>query len=77
MMNFQLEIWPEEITAGILKELRLRSRLLAKGERPDMRPWGGKFETGEHWRDDQKHRRYLRISRLPKIPCPDSTLVLC
>ena len=40
MIREQLEMWPEEITKGF----RLHQKLLAKGEKPDTRPWGGIFE---------------------------------
>jgi hypothetical protein len=36
----QLEMWPEEVRSGY----RLHGDLLPKGERPDMRPWGGMFD---------------------------------
>ena len=39
MANEQLEMWPEEIPRGY----RLNQHLLAPGEKPDTRPWGGIF----------------------------------
>ena len=42
-MNYQLEMWPEEVSKGY----RLHGHLLAKGERPDTRPWGGLFDKPE------------------------------
>jgi hypothetical protein len=40
MTREQIEIWPEEVSKGY----RLNKHLLAAGERPDTRPWGGIFE---------------------------------
>ena len=42
-MNLQIEMWPDEIVREIIRGFRLHQRLLAKGERPDTRPWGGIF----------------------------------
>lgn len=37
----QEKLWIEEKKPGYL----LHKELLAAGEKPDMRPWGGKFDT--------------------------------
>ena len=44
MIYLQMEMWPEEIVTATIRGFRLHQRLLAKGERPDTRPWGGIFE---------------------------------
>jgi hypothetical protein len=41
MQNTQRELWPETFKPGYL----LNKHLLAPGEKPDTRPWGGKFDT--------------------------------
>ncbi len=47
---------------------RLHWKLLAPGEKPDYRPWGGLFDTGEHRRDDQKHIRYTKQHQSRRLP---------
>lgn len=39
----QNELWIRQETQ--IKRIMLHKELLAKGERPDMRPWGGRFDT--------------------------------
>ena len=39
-MQEQLELWLEAERKGY----RLHQHLLAKGEKPDTRPWGGRFD---------------------------------
>lgn len=36
---------PREVEEIQIKGVRLHKKLLEKGERPDMRPWGGRFEA--------------------------------
>ncbi len=37
---YQMGLWKEEVQKGY----RLNQHLLAEGEKPDTRPWGGRFD---------------------------------
>jgi len=39
-MNEQLMLWIEEK----IKTIMIHKKLLSQGERPDKRPWGGRFD---------------------------------
>ena len=54
-MDFQRELWPEEIVRPIIRGYRLFGHLLETGEKPDTRPWAGLFDT--------LHDRYQTVTQ--------------